>query len=41
MKIKFGMHATAEKILENAWKLIRSDKYKMIYINRDMNEDES
>ncbi len=40
MKIKLKSQTAAEETLANVWKLAKSDKFKQVWIRREMNEEE-
>ncbi len=39
VKIKLKSQTAAEDALENAWRLAKSDKYKQVWLRREMNEE--
>ncbi len=40
LKIKLKSQTAAEETLVNAWKLAKSNKFKQVWIRREMNEEE-
>ena len=40
LKVKFRAQSTAVEVISNAWKLDRVERYKKVWIKRDMNEEE-
>ena len=39
LKVKFRAQSTAVEVISNAWKLDRVERYKKVWIKRDMNEE--
>ena len=40
LKVKFRSQATAQDILSKAWKLAEIDRYKKIWLRKNMTEEE-
>lgn len=40
LKIKFVTQAKAEEVLSNAWKLAKKERFKRVWINKDMDREE-
>lgn len=40
LKIKFVTQAKAEEVLRNAWKLAKKERFKRVWINKDMDREE-
>ena len=40
VKVKFATQARAEEVVNNAWKLAGKEKFKKVWINKDMDRDE-